>query len=341
MALVSVIMPVYNSEKYVQHAVDSILTQSEKDIQLILVDDGSQDGSGEICDKIASIDSRVEVIHQNNAGMCAARNAGLKKAIGKYVTFCDNDDEFLPGLIEKNYKLAEKYNADIVRFCRRRIISVNGKIVRNSVMNKFPFLVIKKEEYGKYDREISLAGNGVWTGLYKLSFLKENHIIFDEFMRFGHEDNMFNLQCYQKFEIMVLNPEVYYVWLNRMEHSTTGKFDMNYIESMKRCMEQDIELANQYSTIKNGNGSYQSKLARAYVYPLYDYLNLAKRKISLSQKRLIIKDYRNHKAFRVKNNVKMIKQDGIMIYLMWMCFYHRIYLLPYFALHIKQKIFNS
>ena len=341
MALVSIIIPVYNSEKYVRQAVASILEQSEKDIQVILVDDGSTDTSGKICDEIASFDGRVVVIHQENQGICAARNAGMKVAKGEYITFCDNDDQVLPGFIEDNYKLAKKYNADIVRFCRRRVVTINGKEVRNSIMNKFPFLVIQRNDYKKYDHEISCAGNGVWTGLYKREFIEKNNIRFDEFMKYGHEDNMFNLLAYQYFDTLVLNPKVYYVWLNRMEHSTTGKFNMNYIESMKRCLDQDLKLARIHGTINEPSGSFQSKVARAYVYPLYDYLNLAKDKISLKEKRKILKEFRCLPAFPLKNNYNTLKKDGIFIEVLWTMFYHKIFMLPYLAIHLKQKIFNT
>ena len=91
MILVSVIMPVYNSEKYVYHAAKSVLSQSEKNIELIMIDDGSVDRSGMICDQIAREDSRVIVIHQTNLGICGARNSGLKVAKGEYIAFCDKD----------------------------------------------------------------------------------------------------------------------------------------------------------------------------------------------------------------------------------------------------------
>jgi glycosyltransferase involved in cell wall biosynthesis len=341
MVLVSVIMPVYNSEKYVGQAVRSILNQSEKCIQIILVDDGSKDSSGKICDQIAADDERVLVIHQKNQGICAARNTGLKAAIGEYITFCDNDDIFLPGFIKENYKLAKKYNADIVRFCRRRIMSINDKTIRDSVMNNFPFCVIKREDYAKYDYEISCTGNGVWTGLYRREFIESNHIMFDESMKFGLEDCMFNLQAYQSFDTLVLNPKVYYIWMNRMEHSTTGKFDMNFINSLKKCLKQDMKLAYQHSTISSEYGSYQSKLTRAYVYILYDYLNLARNKINLKTKRAILKEFRNLKAFRIKNNYKTLKKDGLFMVVLWTFFYYRVFMLPYIAIHVKQKLFNS
>lgn len=119
---VSVIMPVYNSGEYLQTAVDSILSQSLKDIELILVDDGSTDGSSEKCEECAKKDKRVVVIHQRNGGICNARNAALKIARGEYIGFSDHDDEYLPGLLEDNYKLCITQNLDFVKFCKNGML---------------------------------------------------------------------------------------------------------------------------------------------------------------------------------------------------------------------------
>lgn len=339
--LVSVIMPVYNSEKYVRKAIESILHQSETDIQVVLVDDGSTDRSGQICDQIACEDARVKVIHQKNAGICAARNAGLREAKGEYITFCDNDDEFLEGFIKDNYTLAKQYNADIVRFCRRRVVTKDGKIVRDSVMNRFPFAVIEKKDFPQFIDEITNTGNGVWNALYRRSFLEDNRIIFDESIRYGHEDTMFNIKAYQSFHRMVLNPKVYYIWKNRMEHSTTGKFNMNYIESMQKCMDEEIVLCRQYGESLLQSGKYHLRLAKAYIYPLYDYLNLAKDKLKIIEKRNVMQEFRKHKAFAVKNNYTAIKQEGLFFVALWTLFYYKLYLLPYCAIHVKQKLMNS
>ena len=115
---ISIIVPVYNSEKYLPETAQSILKQSFSDFELILVDDGSKDGSGKICDQLAAKDTRVKVIHKTNGGICSARNAGLKMAAGEYIAFCDNDDIYLPELLEDNYALAKKYDADVVRYSR-------------------------------------------------------------------------------------------------------------------------------------------------------------------------------------------------------------------------------
>ena len=93
MASISMIMPVYNSEDYLASAIQCVLNQTMKDFELILVDDGSTDKSGEICDSFAKRDSRIVVIHQKNGGICRARNKGLEAANGEYVAFMDNDDE--------------------------------------------------------------------------------------------------------------------------------------------------------------------------------------------------------------------------------------------------------
>lgn len=339
--LVSVIMPVYNSEKYVRAAVESILNQSEKDIQVILVDDGSKDQSGVICDEIARMDKRVLVIHQKNGGICAARNTALDVAEGEYIAFCDNDDEFLDGLIKDNYALAKKYDADIIRFCRRRIVTKDGKIVRDSVMANFPFLILERKEFPLYENEVTNTGNGVWNALYRRSFIEKNHIRFDESMHFGFEDAMFNIKAYQCFGRMILNPKVYYVWKNRMEHSTTGKFNINYIESLEKGLEEEIVLAKQSGNMTIDSGNYHTRLVKNYIYLLYDYLNLAKNKLSIREKRTIIKHFRNHKAFDVKNNYKSLKKQGMFFVVLWTMFYYRCYLLPYCAIHVKQKIFNN
>jgi len=111
--LVSVIMPVYNSEKYLEEALVSIQEQSYKNLEVILVDDGSKDSSPEICDRFASIDTRFKVIHQSNSGPSAARNRGLDEATGDYVTFVDNDDLLHRGVVKELDRLGADNESDI------------------------------------------------------------------------------------------------------------------------------------------------------------------------------------------------------------------------------------
>ena len=112
--MVSVIVPVYNVETLLPRCVDSILSQSYKEIEIFLVDDGSRDKSGEICDEYATKDARIRVMHQANAGQAVARNAALDIACGEYVIFVDSDDYILPDMISEMVRCAEEYKASVV-----------------------------------------------------------------------------------------------------------------------------------------------------------------------------------------------------------------------------------
>ena len=113
-AKISVIIPVYNREKSLKKCLDSVMGQTYKNLEIILVDDGSKDSSGVICDEYAAGDSRIKVIHQQNAGVAAARNAGLAMATGDYIGWVDSDDWIEPDMYECMLDNAQKYEADIV-----------------------------------------------------------------------------------------------------------------------------------------------------------------------------------------------------------------------------------
>ncbi len=110
----SIVIPVYNTEKYLHKCIDSVLAQTFTDYELILVDDGSKDSSPAICDEYAAKDSRIRVIHQENAGACLARKAGIAIAVGDYIGFVDSDDYIEPDMYETLYDKAISNNADIV-----------------------------------------------------------------------------------------------------------------------------------------------------------------------------------------------------------------------------------
>ena len=112
--LVSIIVPVYNAERYLRECVDSIATQTYGNLEIILVDDGSTDSSGNICDDLSDLDGRIRVIHKVNGGVSSARNVGIDAALGEYLMFVDSDDTIIPESIELMLKKSQEYNADIV-----------------------------------------------------------------------------------------------------------------------------------------------------------------------------------------------------------------------------------
>lgn len=130
--LISVIVPVYNVEKYLSKCIDSILAQTYKNLEIILVDDGSPDNCPKICDEYAKKDNRIKVIHKENGGLSAARNVALDIAKGEYIGFVDSDDFIAEDMYEVLYNLAEKYNAEISSVSFYKVIENNIITIRDS-----------------------------------------------------------------------------------------------------------------------------------------------------------------------------------------------------------------
>ena len=131
MTEVSVIVPVYNVRKFLPACVASVRGQTMKDLELILVDDGSTDGSGELCDALAKKDARIRVLHTENGGQGRARNLGLDIARGEYVAFVDADDAATPEMLAAALAQARQENADMVVFgMKERYVDSQGQVVR-------------------------------------------------------------------------------------------------------------------------------------------------------------------------------------------------------------------
>ena len=239
---VSIIMPVYNTGPLLDQAVQSVLAQDFASFELLLVDDGSTDGSGDRCDAYAEKDRRVRVIHQENRGISAARNRGLEEARGDYIGFLDHDDTYLPGLLQENVPLGEKHQADVIRFERVRIRTYldSGRVLedRSGVRDLFtegeevlvleePFL---QQDYPRIKRSGALYG--VWNGLYRRAFLQEHQIRYDTRIRYGGEDLLFNLEVFGAARRYVFHKGVYYQYQRRIGKSTSTRFDINRLETL-------------------------------------------------------------------------------------------------------------
>ncbi|SNU06914.1 Glycosyl transferase family 2 [Lachnospiraceae bacterium] len=318
---ISIIMPVYNSEKYLSSAIDSILEQSFTNYELILVDDGSKDTSGLICDEYSKKDSRIIALHKVNGGICSARNEGLKLAKGEYITFCDNDDKFLPGLLMDNYKLAKKNNVDLMRYSRaKRITNENGKVFQNHII--IPDTIIDKDYNDQYS--VIRSSNAVWNALYRGDIIRKNNITFDESMRFGNEDLAFNLSILPFCKVLGFNSKVYYVWEMRNQHSTTAKFDKNYFSSLFKC----LKLEEKY--IKSLEGPVDP-IVRAkcfteqYVYPMIQHLNYKSAKIPFNKKSRFLSAFQRQAVFTGED----LKKYGIEVFK----YNKKIYIILYLYLH--------
>lgn len=197
--LISVIIPVFNTEKYLRECVDSVLNQSYQNYEVVLVDDGSSDNSGIICDEYNEIDDRIKVIHKANGGQSSARNAALNIAKGKYIYFLDSDDYIGDSLLELLVKTAEENNADFVFFEAQSFMD-NENTLENSIINNFDY--VRTHDYECFNGQkqlVNLMKNQeyyVCTPLhfYKREYLDRHSIRFEEGII--HEDNLFSASIY-------------------------------------------------------------------------------------------------------------------------------------------------
>lgn len=167
--LISVIVPVYNVEKYLVKCIETILQQTYRNYELILVDDGSTDNSGKICDKYLN-EKKVRVIHKENGGLSDARNAGIDIALGKYITFIDSDDFVEDTYLEYLYYLLKKYNTQ-VSICAYTILTENGKKI-NYGKNYDEKLMNKEETFERMLKEEGFSVSA-WAKLYDISLFKD------------------------------------------------------------------------------------------------------------------------------------------------------------------------
>lgn len=169
--LVSVVIPVYNVEKYLEECFNSVVGQSYENIEIILVDDGSTDTSSEIADRLASSDLRVSVIHKENGGLSDARNVGMRAAKGTYITFLDSDDCMSKDFIYTLTWLAVKNNADITQCDNSRDLSHLGDGAASTIVMSgvSSFLELMK---------FKIVSPTVWGKLYKKSLFHDNNIEF-------------------------------------------------------------------------------------------------------------------------------------------------------------------
>lgn len=227
---VSVIIPVYNVGKYIIKTIDSLISQSFKDFELILVNDGSKDNSIELAEeKLNGSDLNYRVINKVNEGVSKARNVGIEESKGKYIYFLDADDYIDDTLLEKMYNCAEKENAQVV-FCGYTHLNAQGEYKPGAVNT-----LLKVHKY--LDKPISgleaagkMLRNEFWisaiSGFYDADFLKKNRICFSEDIKFG-EDTIFAIKAlmHAKLVASVNEPLVYYV---RRETSVTKNADEKY-----------------------------------------------------------------------------------------------------------------
>lgn len=236
----SIITPIYNSEKYIEKGVKSVIAQSFKNFELILIDDGSPDNSGQICDMYAKKDSRIKVIHKQNGGVSSARNSGLNIANGEYVLFLDSDDYFAGEALELCYRLIEKNKLDILQFS---LIGVNEdgsqNIKRNSIKNDTE--VLASYDYIKNQNYLVCAGGSC----IKRSIIETNKIRFCKEIKLA-EDQLFILTAIMHAQRIQFCHKGLYYYLNNVDSSSNN----SKTEDIKKSIFEINHFVKKYPQLK-------------------------------------------------------------------------------------------
>ena len=250
--MISVLVPVFNVKDYICRSLDSIINQSFKDIEIILVDDGSTDGSGKICDDYNEKDNRIRVFHTENRGVSNARNVCLQNAKGDYILFADADDVLHPFMIDTLWKLINSGDYDFSMCYGKRIFSdeeLKAELQKSHSSHECVELTrdscMKNHYLGGNNVEIQF--HVLWNKLYKRELL-------DNLFYSGtaSNDTEYNSRVYQRVDKAILTKDVFYYWIQRPNSITHKGYNIRYanvIHSYLVCLNgipQDNELYRSY-----------------------------------------------------------------------------------------------
>lgn len=232
---VSIILPVYNVEKYIAKSIRSVLNQSVRDFELLIVIDGSPDNSKRIAESFE--DTRIKIFEKKHSGLSDTRNYGLEKASGKFIYFMDPDDWIEPDLLSENIDLIIKENLDFIVFGYYEEFENNsGKITRRNIINSKVAAFVRGQKNLNIDGyHLGILGYA-WNKLYRKSFLEEHQCRFAKGISLV-EDILFNTSVFAAAEIIRFNHKCYYHYVNRDRESLIRKFHKDSFGLIKRKTE--------------------------------------------------------------------------------------------------------
>lgn len=245
MAKVSVIIPVYNVRAYLRECVDSVRAQSHRDMEILLVDDGSTDGSGELCDILAAEDARIRVMHKPNGGVSAARNDAIEAATGDYLLFIDGDDTIDPRMAEKMLSMAEKHDAEIV-CCELTMRMPDGSMVPGPTQAEF--VCTGREALSKMLSANTIHGYAC-NKMFARSVLDARP--FPEDIRYAEDASMV-MDALPRAKRVAMRPEGLYLYRRNAASATYKAFDERYRDFIRVYARKEAEIREKYPECVDG-----------------------------------------------------------------------------------------
>ena len=301
-AKISVIVPIYNVEKYLGECIESIINQTYKNLEIILIDDGSTDNSYKICEQYKSIDDRIKVIHKMYGGVSQARNTALEIATGEFISFIDSDDWINLKFYEIMMKNMIKYDSDIV-VCNFNYV-YKDKIKNRNIEETIR--IFNKEEAMREIIEEGLIYSVVWGKLYKTKLIdnikfKENKI---------NEDEFFTYKICAKAKRIVYIPETLYQYRQR-PNSIMSNYSVKRLDGVEALYERMEFIKSEFPKLYS-----EDKLLFCYTCIYHYQMLLINNIVDKKAKNTLIK-YRKSIDFSLKDFIKYSLKDNVYICLSW------------------------
>ena len=339
---VSVVIPVYRVEKYIHQCIDSVINQTLKNIEIIIVDDGSPDRCGEIIDKYSQNDPRITAIHKLNGGVSAARNDGLKKCKGEYIYIMDSDDYLEKDALEKMYNNAISNGADIVisdhyTFDEKNSEKENHFFCKDfytkdsSVIDNIVCMVL----FPTYSPYITKDNNGLgiaapWTKLIKRDLIILNDIRFDSEVKGIFDDGLFALAIIKKANSVSYIRECLYHY-RVLNSSLIHKYNPNRPSIDKIIFSKIEHFGNKNMSYGDFWKAYYARVVMFTSIELGTFISNKSNKISLSERVSLIKEISNSspykKSFKMVDLSKLPKRYKLLTLLIRLRLYRMIILI--------------
>ena len=294
-ALISVIIPVYNVEEYLRECIESVLNQTFRDFEIILVDDGSTDSSGDICDEYVEKDERVTVIHQKNGGLSVARNTGLSEANGKYVYFLDSDDYISENALATLLNIAENDSSDIVFFDAVSFADTDDFTVNQNYIRKNKYLTDKG-----YDVFVSLTKAKEFHSAVPLLFINKEFLLAANISFIPgilYEDMVFTYQIFCSAGTVSQCSRALYHRRYRKDSIMTSAKSKKHFDGCVAVYNHNTEFTKNL-TLENISAAYEFVSRCAFnIFNVYEKLSKADKKSCKSELKKAKKDIIKNKAF--------------------------------------------
>lgn len=332
---VSVVVPVYNAERYLDRCITSIVDQTYRNLEIILVDDGSPDRSPKLCDEWAEKDRRIKVLHKENAGAGMARNTGIDHAGGQYILFVDSDDYIDLTTVEKCVMEAKATGADAVMF-GRCTVSPAGEVTKKPIVTKeyrFEGVSVREEVLPGlfvYEKGIGISS---CDKMLKLSILKDFNIRFYSERELISEDAYFVLELFAHLSSVSILPEnLYYYFQN--ENSFSRTYDSKRQDLNDRFLEKGLQTCDALHYAPKVRKYFQ---ARYLIYALAGMKQIVGSGLEKKQKKKALKAVFNNPVLRSSLDDDTIALSKRPARVFWKAFRLRCFYICYFLLWYKSK----